>query len=155
MKKLCLLLLLLGNFSLVYALAPKQAFLIGGGCDTFRNNFIDEFNGWNDFLESHGWEVSGFIDSSKQTKVSHVQDLDWENFKNTLDRLANNKHLPKQVLVSIITHGNYEEDQHGICVGKDKYEPIAELAPILNKLQMKGIQVAVIDMSCHSGYSIQ
>ena len=156
MKKIfivCTFLLLMGNFSLVHSLSPKKAFLIGGGCDEGRDNFTTEFNEWNNFLESYGWEVRGFIDDNKQTAVSHVEDLDWENFKNTLNGLADNP--PKQVLVGIITHGNYADMGHGICVGENKYESVAELAPIFHKLQAKGIQVGVIDMSCHSGYSVR
>lgn len=136
-------------------LPQKMAFLVGGSGDELRGggNFTTDFNEWNSFLRSHGWTVHGFVDSSKKTQLEHVQNFDWEKFKNSLESLAQNP--PKQVLIAIFTHGNYEEGQHTIATEGEKWKPIKELEPLLAELRHQGAQVALIDGSCYSGYSVE
>ena len=136
-------------------LPQKMAFLVGGSGDELRigDNFTTDFNEWNGFLRSHGWNVYGFVDSSKKTELEYVQNFDWEKFKDRLKSLAQNP--PKQVLIAIFTHGNYEHGQHTIATESVPWAPIKELKTLLAELRMQGSQVALIDASCYSGYSVQ
>lgn len=156
MKKRLLIIFALLCIGRLLGAAPfyqKEAFLIGGGCDTINGgaNFIVEFNEWSHFLEEKGWHVQGFIDPSKQPQLNNVVEADWSAFKDTLKNLAYNR-APQQLLIGMISHGNYKQGKHGICIN-NTYEPIRELYPILKELTDEGVQIAVIDMSCFSAYT--
>lgn len=129
---------------------PKVAFLVGGSCD-LADNFITEFNAWNRFLTERKWQVRGFVDSSKKTEIASARPFAWEDFVREAENLSVNQ--LEQVLILIITHGN-NKGVHGVCAQDGSYHPVTDLRPALRRLTQNGVQTAVIDMSCYSGYSI-
>lgn len=131
----------------------KVALLVGGGCDDDRDNFETEFNQWGDFLEARGWDVRGWVDPSKHTHLTHVQPLEWRGVLTELENLSGE--APSQVLVVLISHGNYKDAEHGICAERETYYPVLDLAIPLDALERAGVQTAVIDMSCYSAYSVE
>lgn len=142
----------LNAFALPGGPEAKQAFLVGGSCDEYRNNFTNEFNAWNNFLSSKKWQVHGFIDEAKKTEVVDVKPFIWKDFLVALQQVRNEP--VKQVLIVISTHGNNKKEIHGICDQSGHYHDIRDLNPILQQLKEHSVQTAVIDSSCYSGFSV-
>lgn len=130
----------------------KVAFLIGGGCDEFFDNFTKDFNHWNTFLTNKGWNVRGFIDSSKTTEIKAVQPFQWDDFLTALNNLP--QETPIQVLIIILSHGKQENGKHFICAQDNTWQKISDLTDPLNILLQNNIQVAIIDASCYSAHSV-
>ena len=133
--------------------AEKVALLVGGGCDGDLGNFVTEFNAWGEFLEARGWQVRGWVEPTKHTRLSNVQPLEWRGVLTELENLS--REAPSQVLVVLVSHGNYKDRKHGVCAEREIYRPVADLAGPLEALQEAGVQTAVIDMSGYSSYSVE
>lgn len=153
----------------------EMYYFSGGGEPLSKDStqFDPELDLLSDVQKSRNIELDIYFNGGHKSSEANLknlfptksQALTVSNFKNAINDLGTSvSTLSKddQVVIYISSHGdarNYDSQQsHSISCGPGEKAPrcnLDDLSKTIDKLNAKGVKVAIIDMSCYSGSSIE
>jgi hypothetical protein len=148
----------------------KIALFVGGGGEDPglpRTMFYHSLDFFSDFSKKNHWETTylhngGHADDEaklKSIKSVKTKNFSVEEFNKTIAQLRTQiSQLKKgdEVLINIATHG-YESNSYGSheVSSKNGLVDLRILESVRDEAEKRGVQLAIIDTSCHSGASLK
>jgi len=166
--------LILCVFATTAQAGDKYMYSFGGAGDAGENLFTNEFQNISTTAQRNGWQNQILFgrNPSESAKVqnnasSPVKEFSQKNFKDSLDQIVSDAQSGKiksgdQVLIMIDSHGSpYLTSHSDGTVDKahnvscsDGDCSLGPLEQVIKTLESKGVKVALVDLSCYSGQSM-
>lgn len=153
------------------ALAKKEVVFFGGGGEPQGSTtiFDDTYEDFAPFAKNSGWVARSYFDGghSESEALAHKKfpnankSMTVANIEGEIATLKNriqkgDLKSGDQIMVTIATHGlprRIPRLAHGVATIDGQFD-VSKLAELRNLAEKKGVKLAIIDFSCHSGTTL-
>jgi len=148
-----ILVLLLIAYSSVAQAAERIAIHIGGGGEP--NLFEDAFKNSNELFQNLGFtEVKSLYDGREASNIGADGEFNNAEVEKLLGSLESRKfNKGDQVFIVVDSHGSTELSNgvHCVVMSDGSCWSVSRLKKLRDHLNSQGVQVGIVDLSCHSG----